>query len=295
MAGKKARLLLAATTLWVTCTTGAPRAAVTHNRLAANRLAANRLAANRLAANRLAANSLSSTKLEANLATSEILQTEEGREVYAYLISGALPEGTSIVAAVPGAVDSGYCTNGTCTFQGSMGLADYWVDHKLNPQGQRWVSACVLARVNGFETAEGISLRGPHDSLGVSLAEMGTFNQQEGAFFGNVFTADTADAPLDWNACQGEDKAAAGPGSGSGGGLDLRICAEPDSLNPGKTRCGFTYAGDCASFTTVPEPYSCKSVDDVQGFYDDCHASAGDGHWPGTKTYREVITVYVAP
>ena len=294
MARKTAGLLLVAT-LWVTCTTGAPRAAATHNRLAANRLAANRLAANRLAANRLAANALSSTKLEANLATSEILQTEEGRDVYAYLISCALPEGTSIAAVVPGAADSAYCTNGTCTFQGSMGLADYWVDHKLNPQGQRWVSACVLARVNGYELAEGISLRGPHDSLVVSSVERQIYTEQEGAFFGNVFTADTADAPLDWNACRGEDKAAADPGTGFGGGLNGRICAEPDPLNLGKTRCGFSYAGDCASFTTVPEPYSCKSVDDLQGFYDDCHASAGDGHWPGSKTYREVITVYVAP
>src|SRR5687768_211766 len=118
-----------------------PRAAVTHNRLASNRLASNRLASNRLASNRLASNALSSTKLEANMAASEILATEDGREVYAYLISCALPAGTSIQAAVPGAADSLYCTDGTCTFHGSMGLADYWVDHKLNPQGQRWVSA----------------------------------------------------------------------------------------------------------------------------------------------------------
>src|SRR5262245_16012580 len=187
------------------------RAAMTRNRLAANRLAANRLAANRLAANRLAANALSSTKLEANTATAEILATEDGRDVYAYLVSCALPDGVSIQAVVPGAADSPYCNNGTCTFPGNMGLADYWVDHKLNPHGQRWVSACVLARVNNFDIAEGISLRGAHDSLTFTSAELQTYTAQEGAFFGNIFTGD---APIDWNACRGEDKAATGPGTG---------------------------------------------------------------------------------
>jgi len=43
------------------------------------------------------------------------------------------------------------CTHvsmGIATFQGSLGLAEDWIDHKLGPRGQRWVSACLLARVN---------------------------------------------------------------------------------------------------------------------------------------------------
>lgn len=272
-----------------------PRAAVTHNRLAANRLAANRLAANRLAANRLAANALSSTRLEANMATAELLETAEGRDVYAYLVSCALGSEITIQAEVPGANDA-YCTNGTCTFAGGMGLADYWINHKLNPQGQRWITACVLARVNLYEQAEAISLRGPHDSLVPTLVEFQNFTLEEGAFFGNLFSGD---AEIDWNACRGKGKFEAGPGTGTGGSIAMRDCTWPDPANPGKTLCGFNYAGDCASFTTVPEPYSCKNFEqslfDTQGYYDGCHATPGDGRWPASKAYREVITTYVIP
>ncbi len=41
-----------------------------------------------------------------------------------------------------------------------------------------------------------------------------------------------------------------------------------------------------------PDPYSCRSFD--EGFYGECHAEAGDGHWPSLRTCREVITVYVS-
>jgi hypothetical protein len=287
------RFFLLAIAVWAIGTTGAPRAAETRNRLAANRLAANRLAANRLAANRLAANALSSTKLEANMATADILATAGGRDVYAYLVSCALPGEVSIQAAVPGAEDA-YCTGGTCTFPGGLGLADYWVDHKLNPEGQRWVTACVLARVNLYEQAEGISLRGAHDSLIPSPTEVGFYTLEEGAFFGNIFSDGTE---LDWNACRGRDKREWGRGSGSGGSLGMRDCTWPDPEHPGKTLCGFNYAGDCASFTDPPEPYSCKNFESgangLYEFYDGCHVAPGDGRWNSLKTYRQVITSYV--
>jgi len=80
------------------------------------RFASNRLASNRLASNRLASNALSSTKLAANMASAEILGTADGRDVYAYPVSCALPASVSIQAVIPNAEDSAYCTNGTCTF-----------------------------------------------------------------------------------------------------------------------------------------------------------------------------------
>lgn len=290
---KYARIcVLAGAVVWMAASGDAPQAARSHNRLASNRLASNRLASNRLASNRLASNALSSTKLEATAAAADLLSTPEGREVYYYLISCALPFGISIQAQVPGAADidtPGYsCSGESCTFRGSLGLADYWANHKLSPQGQRWVSACMFARVNAYDTAEGISLRGPHDSLTVGLEEARQFTLQEGAFFGNLFA--DGDGPIDWNACRGIDKA-----KGDEGGLTLRDCTEEDPANPGKTMCGFNYAGDCANFSLgTPEPYSCRGTDD-SGNYDDCHATAGDGHWPGARTYREAITTYVAP
>jgi hypothetical protein len=266
---------------------------ISRNKLAANKLAANKLAANKLAANKLGAYALSSTKIEANLAAAEILATADGRDVYAYLVSCALPGNVSIEAAVPGAEDA-YCTNGTCTFPGGLGLADYWVDHKLNPQGQRWVTACVLARVNLYEQAEAISLRGPHDNLVPALNEFESFTLEEGAFFGNVFSDGTE---IDWNACRGRDKVQAGRGTGTGGSLGMRDCSWPDPANPAKTLCGFNYAGDCGSFTSSPEPYACRNFEPPglnQHGYDGCHVAPGDGRWPGLKPYREVITTYVS-
>lgn len=268
-------------------------AAETRNRLAANKLAANRLAANRLAANRLAANALSSTKLVALQETADLLQTAEGREVYSYIISCALPSGTTIEADVEGAADTETetysCLSEHCTFRGVVGLAEYWIDHRLAPRDQRWVSACLFARVNVHDYAEAISLRGPHDSLTVGVDEAELFTLEEGAFYGNVFTDEGE--PIDWNACEGASQAA-----GESGGLAFRDCTEEDPDNPGQTYCGFNYAGDCADFSPeFPSPYACESFDTGAGVYDDCHAESADGHWQGAKKYREAITVYVGP
>jgi hypothetical protein len=274
--------------------TNLPEAAVTTNRLATNRLATNKLAANQLASNRLAQNALSSTRLEADLATAEILSTPDGREVYSYIISCALPESMTIEATIPGAQDTAppdtlyTCSNERCTFAGSLGLAQRWVDHKLDPKGQRWVSACLFARVNLFATAEAISLRGLAPELTVGPDEADLFSVEEGAFFGNIFA--DGDGPIDWNACRGSGQA-----SGELGGLVLRDCAEPDPADPTHTYCGFNYAGDCADFTPeIPSPYACGSFDSEEGIYGDCHPAEGDGHWPGLRTYREIISSYVS-
>jgi hypothetical protein len=276
---------------FVALTGPTPRAARTWNRLATNRLATNRLATNKLASSRLASNALTSTSLEANMATADLLSTADGRDVYAYLINCALPDGTTIHASVPGAADTTQpdtlytCTSGECSFPGGIGLAEYWIDHKLDSKGQGWVSACVFARVNAHDTAEPISLRGPHDALTVSPDEALQFPIQEGAFYGNLFTGDN---PIDWNACRGEGQAA-----GEFDGLVDRDCTEPDPANPGKTMCGFNYAGDCRDFSpALPSPYACKFYDFDLGIYTDCHNAPSDGHWQ-SKPYREVITTYV--
>jgi len=270
---------------------GRCEAAVIHNRLATNRLATNRLATNRLATNRLATNSLSSTRLQASLETSEILATADGREVFSYLMSCALPSGMTIEADVPGAADTGAdspytCLAEHCVFAGTLGLAEDWIDHPLDPTGQGWVSACIFARVNLFDTAEAISLRGPHPGLAVTPDEASLYTLEEGAFYGDLFARD--DAPIDWNSCRGEGQA-----SGESGGLVLRDCAEPDPANPSKSLCGFNFAGDCRDYTPeAPSPYACRDFE--LGNYTRCHATSGLGVWPASPPYRQVITVYVS-
>lgn len=271
------------------------------NRLAANRLAANRLAANRLAANRLAANGLAgeklgSVRLQANGDTLEMLNTADGREVYSYIISCALAQGTTIEADVLGAPDTAppdtvySCKNGHCVFKGSVGLAEHWIDRRLNKNGQRWVTACLLARVNHFGVTEIISMRGTASALSVSPEEAQEYSLQEGAFYGNIFADDT-DAPLDWNACRGKDKAA----TPSLGELEMRACTEPDPDDPAHTVCGFKYAGDCGGIGTFSRRPACATFDQEDGTYSDCLDDEANGPDSSIKLYRQVITTYVKP
>jgi hypothetical protein len=290
------------------CTLGNPtpdesstnQASEVWNRLAGNRLAGNRLAANRLAGNRLAGNSLSSTRLEALEATAEILETEEGRDVYSYIVSCALPAEITIEADVPGAPDTAppattyTCVDEHCTFGGNLGLAPRWANHRLDTKGQHWVSACLFARVNANDTAEAISLRGTNPGLTVTAEEMELYTAEEGAFYGNLFIDDPdPSVPPDWNACRGQAKAAC-PGDTGCGGLANRDCAQENPANPGYTYCGFKYAGDCADFTPeTPSPYACRTYDADPGIYGACRGGgAQNGHW--RRKYREVITTWVA-
>jgi len=273
-------------------------AVVTHNRLATNRLATNRLATNRLATNRLATNrlatnALTSGALNADPSADELLSTPEGRDLYSYVVSCALPAGTDIQAAVPGAPDTDpqsnttySCTSEQCVFSGGIGLVPRWLGHKLSRKGQEWISACLLARVNAHDVVEAISMRGKHPALAVGPSEPFDFPLEEGSFYGNVFIPDPD--PIDWHACRGQDQAA-----GENGGLVSRDCAEPDPSDATLTQCGFNYAGDCADYTpVVPSAYACKKYDTFTA-HGSCHADPGLGTWPHAKTYKQVITTFV--
>jgi len=299
--------LAAATTLLVACVDSSTDEGVvtqheeTHNRLASNRLASNRLASNRLASNRLASNRLASNRLVANPDTSEILETEAGRDVYSYIVSCALADNMTIEADVAGAADTApptttyTCVDEHCTFPGGLNLTPRWDDHHLDNKGQRWISACLFARVNANDTAEAISLRGTNPGLIVSLEELELYTAQEGAFYGNLFIDDPdPSVPPDWYACRGEAKAAC-PGDTGCGGLANRDCALENPANPGFTMCGFKYAGDCADFTpNLPSPYACKTYDAAAGTYGVCHKTSALRHWHPPTKFREVITTWVA-
>jgi hypothetical protein len=312
----------------------------TKNRLATNRLATNRLATNRLATNRLATNRLATNRLAANMVTAhDLLSTVDGRTVYSYLVGCAVPSGVTIEANVPGAADTTpddpfTCVNGTCTFEGALGVAPDWLSHRLTNKGQEWVSACVFARCNAHDTSEAISLRGKSDALAVSDDEAALYTVEEGAFYGNLFTDDNE--PIAWYACEGEGQA-----SGEFGGLVVRDCTEPMACKadhtcdptpscvgsscvpltcgsdgychdttlgdddghghviaggPIITQCGFNWAGTCADYTPqYPSPYACKTFDADGGYYGDCHDEAGSGKWKHLKQWDRVITSYVTP
>jgi len=299
----------------------------TRNRIATNRIATNRIATNRIATNRLAGATLSRTRLEAKMPeASDLLSTDDGRTVYAYLVSCAVPSGITLEADIPGATDTTAddpftCVNGHCEFPGSVGIAPEWLHHKLNHKGQEWVSACMFARCNAHDTSEAISLRGNADALAVSADEALLYSVEEGAFYGNMFTRE--DEPIAWYSCEGEGQA-----SGEFGGLVVRDCTEPlacksdgtcdpspscsgagcvpltcgsdnlchDSTDAVITQCGFNWGGFCADYTPqYPSPYACRTFDAQGGYYGDCHDAPGPGKWKHIKEWDRVITTFVTP
>ncbi|HWU86501.1 MAG TPA: hypothetical protein VN253_04475 [Kofleriaceae bacterium] len=168
------------------------------------------------------------------------------------------------------------------------------------------MSACLISRVNKYDVSVTISIRGPHEALAVASDEATDFTVEEGAFYGDIFRP--LDEPIIWIACRGRDQAATDSLA-----IDDRDCAEPDPANPGLTKCGFIYAGDCADWVKPKNPYACKkwTADDDgcgsghshdlvspshgRGYYENCHDEAGNGHWPHATQYDEVITVYLRP
>lgn len=270
------------------------------NKIATNKIATNKIALNKIATNQITSNKIATNGilLNENTATA-LLATEDGREVLSYVISCAIPSDVSLIGKYAGV---------TYEFQGDIGLAPDWLKRPLRETEQRWVSACLISRVNLFGISVSISIRGPHASLKVGEIEARDYSAEEGAFFGNVFTP--ADDPIIWNACRGREQAV-----GESGDLALRDCTEPDPANPGFTLCGFKFAGDCADWTRPANAYSCQKFrepvpqrgqgqydsDDLNGreyrggYYERCNDSPGFGRWQHAERYTEVITVFVQP
>jgi hypothetical protein len=247
------------------------------NRIVTNRIVTNKLAAGKVAAGRVAASQISSSQFRVNLtAAGDLLSTDAGREVFSALVACALPEGIILTADLP---------VGTFDFLGDAGLAPEWIAQPLCSEAQRWVSACLFARVNSSDVAIPISVRGPNPALGADADERELFSLQEGAYFGNYFTP--KDDPIAWFACRGADKA-----RGDTGDLANRNCAAPDPLAPGFTRCGFNYAGDCGTFSV---PHACEAFAVGGTYFQRCHTTPIVKIPAAGPTFLQVVTAYVMP
>jgi len=253
----------------------------TYGRLSANRLSANRLsplsaamnsaAASKLAASRLSVGQAGQNPYTANPeSTQDFLATPDGQEVFSFIVSCALPSEATLIATLP---------DGTpMRLFGELNLASEWLTHPLKKAGRGWVSACLFARINGSNVALPISLRGQHQELATVSGETVGWPLEEGAFYGDYFVA--PGEPVQWVACRGKDQAAF-----EIGGLIERDCTEPDPLNPGHTKCGLIYAGDCAA-PTLP---ACEQLS-PQGYYRNCRDHPGDE--TNSDVFRQVITVF---
>jgi len=91
-----------------------------------------------------------------------------------------------VQCALPG--DSAVTIHGE-SFAGALGLAPEWATAPCGESCQRWVSACLLARVNARGERVEISMRGPTDALHPGARELALFAVEDGTFFGNLFAA----------------------------------------------------------------------------------------------------------
>ncbi len=106
--------------------------------------------------------------------TSGLMTTSEGRDQVAYLVRCALPANTSI-------------TKGSYTFPGLLGMAPQWQNGACDTTCQENVSACILAHVNTAGIHVPLWLVAQNTAVG--WGQDPEFPNQEGVFFGNVFTA----------------------------------------------------------------------------------------------------------
>jgi hypothetical protein len=222
------------------------------NSLAANSLAANSLAANSLAANSLAANSLAANSLAANSLMVSALRDPLARQLLKYVVSCALDPDEDVSIRIDGR---------RYTFPGELGLAPEWGRNggSCDRACQRWVSACVLARVDAAGVKRTISLRGDNPALAPVARELRNFTDREATYYGNLFVRDR---PL--FACLSPDK-----------DEDPRVCG--DSL----ADCPMTVVGSCDD--------ACRDEGPV-GDYLDCSDRGRAGR--GT-VYHEAITVFL--
>jgi hypothetical protein len=154
--------------------------ALSANALSANALSANALSANALSANALSANALSANALSANALVADALHDPLAREFLKYVVSCALPEDESVKMTIDGK---------KYTFPGSLGLASEWGERggHCDTACQRWVSGCVLARVDYLGVEKIISLRGENRALKTTWKETRDYTDREATYFGNLF------------------------------------------------------------------------------------------------------------
>lgn len=297
-------VLLAASFLGGACVEGSPDVSATRqsvldgNRIVTNRIVTNRIVTNRIVTNRIVTNAISTNRFTLNQqSVEELLVDADGRELLQVIIGCALPPGITLETDFQGT---------HFEFFGEIGLAPKWLERGLRLGEKRWMSSCMLSRVNRFGIEVVISIRGPHDALVASEDEAEQFSLEEGAFFGNIFTP--LDQPLIMNACRGRSQAKSEPTTGD---LANRDCTEPDPAKPGKTFCDFNYAGDCAAFKFPLTPHSCGAFvphesdhlanhdgDDEHdgGFYLSCRETPGIfALFPLAARTQEVVTVFVQP
>ncbi len=206
-------------------------------------------------------NAITSNAITSNAITSNALKDPNARLLLKYVVSCALPASEHVDFTIDG-VDY--------SFQGELGLTPKWglPGGSCSDTCQRWVSACVLARVDYLGAKVNISLRGPHANLAASPAELAKYTVREGAYYGNIFRAPA----------EQERYACVAPGRK---GLP-RVCG------PTLDGCVVEATGWCNTTCGAALP---------NGAFLDCHDSMRvNNHFPpSSENFPTTVTVFIKP
>lgn len=206
-------------------------ALLSENTLDENVMIENVLSENLLGDNYLARNPLNADYLEpSHLPKPALLNTPEGREVLKYVVACAFRRGQRL------AFHSG---GDAYMFEGYIGLAPDWTSAGISNEQARWISACLMAHVNGMGVPVPISLRGTHPSLAqVPRLEAARFSAHDATFFGNFFVPGE---PADAGACLGDAWLHGRNLELSTDYLEYRLCGGPSQ------RCSVHVTGYCSA------------------------------------------------
>jgi hypothetical protein len=222
------------------------------NGLSWNGLAYNGLAYNGLSFNGMSYNGLAYNGLSYNGLSYNGLADPTVHQFVSYLVECALPENDSVTYDIAGT---------SYTFEGSLGLAPAWKTNACDLSCQRWVSACMLARLNKAGEHLEISLRGEHPALKAPKSEHKTYESREATYYGNLFAA-----PDQIFVCLSPDKS------------ELpRVCGDD------MAECPMNVVGSCAQ--------ACRGTTD-HGAFRNCETTAPAGK-KSADAYEEAITVFL--
>ena len=211
-------------------------------------------------------------------ATTELASTPDGQALLTDLARCALATGQSASFPRDGASD--------LVLPGLIGLAPGWKNGAIGETDQRFVTACLMAHVNGRATPFPISVRSGRRNA--SLVERLTFPAEEMAVYGNLFAPASE---REMFACFGEAVAQTLGGSGGLGDslgvpnyLDFRFCSIDQ-------QCGFSLVGACFRFRSDVPTSSCETRSST--IYDRCHERPIQE--AATPFFNEAVTVYLQP
>jgi hypothetical protein len=218
-----------------------------------NALTVNALTVNALTINALTINALTINALTINALTINGLRDPNARMLMKYVVSCALPADANLTIPVDGV---------SYSFAGGLGLAPEWGEEggHCDESCQRWVSACVLGRVDFLGVEKPISERGANPALAASFQELRDYPAIEATYYGNIF------AP----------------------GKPMFVCLPPGKkeiprvCGPSLDNCPMEVVGSCTQ--------ACSRVNFPFAGFGDC-SSSGRARRP--ETYHESITVFL--